>query len=352
MRTIASDLREPAGVAFRDGALYVSAVSRILRFDDIERRLDNPPQPVVVTDALPDRRPSRPQVHRVRARRQAVRAGRRAVQHLRARSRSLREHHAHESRRQRPRGRRARHPQHRRLRLGSAHAASCGSRQRPRHARRRRAARRAQPRDAAPASISAIRTATAERSPTRSSARKQPCSEFAPPAQNLGPARRGARHALLHRQRSFPRAYRNADLHRRARLVEPQPQDRLSRHGRDARRRGKAGRVRAVRRRLAAGRAGVGPARRTCSSRPTARCWSPTTRRVRSTGSATAGPDCRDDRATPGPSAGMRRRPRWARARAVSAAQPGALRNRANRRIVAPLCMHMHACGGATSPRR
>jgi glucose/arabinose dehydrogenase len=50
---IASGLREPAGVAFRDGALYVSAVSRILRFDDIERRLADPPPPVVVSDAFP-----------------------------------------------------------------------------------------------------------------------------------------------------------------------------------------------------------------------------------------------------------------------------------------------------------
>ncbi|MFO1397160.1 MAG: sorbosone dehydrogenase family protein [Burkholderiales bacterium] len=53
VRTIASGLRDPGGVAFRDGALYVSAVSRIVRFDDIEKRLDAPPAPVVVTDALP-----------------------------------------------------------------------------------------------------------------------------------------------------------------------------------------------------------------------------------------------------------------------------------------------------------
>jgi glucose/arabinose dehydrogenase len=53
VRTIASDLRDPAGVAFRNGSLYVSAVSRILRLDDIERRLDNPPQPVVVSDRFP-----------------------------------------------------------------------------------------------------------------------------------------------------------------------------------------------------------------------------------------------------------------------------------------------------------
>jgi len=53
VRTIASGLRQPAGVAFRGGALYVSAVDRILRFDDIERRLDDPGKPVVVTDRFP-----------------------------------------------------------------------------------------------------------------------------------------------------------------------------------------------------------------------------------------------------------------------------------------------------------
>ncbi len=53
VRVIARGLREPAGVAFRDGALYVSAVSRILRYDGIERRLDDPPQPVVVSDRFP-----------------------------------------------------------------------------------------------------------------------------------------------------------------------------------------------------------------------------------------------------------------------------------------------------------
>ena len=53
VRTIARGLREPAGVAFRDGALYVSAVSRIVRYDDIERRLDDPPSPVLVSDRFP-----------------------------------------------------------------------------------------------------------------------------------------------------------------------------------------------------------------------------------------------------------------------------------------------------------
>jgi glucose/arabinose dehydrogenase len=51
--TLAKDLNEPNGVAVRDGALFVAEVSRILRFDRIESRLDIPPNPVVVTDALP-----------------------------------------------------------------------------------------------------------------------------------------------------------------------------------------------------------------------------------------------------------------------------------------------------------
>jgi hypothetical protein len=34
--TLAKGLREPNGVAFRDGALYVGEISRILRYDAIE----------------------------------------------------------------------------------------------------------------------------------------------------------------------------------------------------------------------------------------------------------------------------------------------------------------------------
>jgi len=50
---IASGLDTPNGVAFRGGALYVAEISRVLRFDDIENRLKNPPKPVVVTTAFP-----------------------------------------------------------------------------------------------------------------------------------------------------------------------------------------------------------------------------------------------------------------------------------------------------------
>ncbi len=51
--TIAAGLNMPNGVAFREGALYVAEVSRVLRFDGIEGRLKNPPAPVVVRDDFP-----------------------------------------------------------------------------------------------------------------------------------------------------------------------------------------------------------------------------------------------------------------------------------------------------------
>ncbi|MDH3288202.1 MAG: sorbosone dehydrogenase family protein [Betaproteobacteria bacterium] len=51
--TVASGLNMPVGVAFRSGALYVSEVSRILRFDNIEASLAAPPRPVIVSDRFP-----------------------------------------------------------------------------------------------------------------------------------------------------------------------------------------------------------------------------------------------------------------------------------------------------------
>lgn len=53
VRLIDENLRMPSGVEFLDGALYVGAVDRILRYDNIESRLDRPPEPVLVSDALP-----------------------------------------------------------------------------------------------------------------------------------------------------------------------------------------------------------------------------------------------------------------------------------------------------------
>jgi glucose/arabinose dehydrogenase len=50
---LADGLNTPNGVAFRDGALYVAEINRILRFDNIESRLHLPPDPVVVNDRFP-----------------------------------------------------------------------------------------------------------------------------------------------------------------------------------------------------------------------------------------------------------------------------------------------------------
>jgi glucose/arabinose dehydrogenase len=51
--TIASGLDQPNGVAFRDGALYVAEQTRIIRFDNIEANLANPPRPIVVNANFP-----------------------------------------------------------------------------------------------------------------------------------------------------------------------------------------------------------------------------------------------------------------------------------------------------------
>ncbi len=50
---VARGLEAPHGVAFKDGALYVAEISRIVRYDRIEEHLDAPPRPTVVAK-LPD----------------------------------------------------------------------------------------------------------------------------------------------------------------------------------------------------------------------------------------------------------------------------------------------------------
>ncbi len=54
-RTIVLDttLETPNGIAFRDGALYVAEVNRLLRYRDIEQNLENPPLPEVIYDDYP-----------------------------------------------------------------------------------------------------------------------------------------------------------------------------------------------------------------------------------------------------------------------------------------------------------
>ena len=53
VRTIASGLAMPVGVAYRSGSLYVSAVSRIVRIDRVDGDLDRLSPPTVVTDRFP-----------------------------------------------------------------------------------------------------------------------------------------------------------------------------------------------------------------------------------------------------------------------------------------------------------
>jgi len=54
--TLAQGLTMPNGVAFREGALYVAELSRVIRFDRVEERLASPPQPVVVNASFPTER--------------------------------------------------------------------------------------------------------------------------------------------------------------------------------------------------------------------------------------------------------------------------------------------------------
>ena len=53
VKTLLKGLTMPTGVAFRDGSLYVVAIDKLLRYDNIEDHLDAPPQPVVVYDDMP-----------------------------------------------------------------------------------------------------------------------------------------------------------------------------------------------------------------------------------------------------------------------------------------------------------
>jgi glucose/arabinose dehydrogenase len=51
--TIASGLNSPNGVALRDGNLYVAEINRVIRYDNIEKNLNNPSKPEVIYDKLP-----------------------------------------------------------------------------------------------------------------------------------------------------------------------------------------------------------------------------------------------------------------------------------------------------------
>lgn len=53
LHVVADGLKMPVGVAWREGHLYVSAVDRIVRLDDIDRHLETPPTPRTIRADLP-----------------------------------------------------------------------------------------------------------------------------------------------------------------------------------------------------------------------------------------------------------------------------------------------------------
>ncbi len=53
VHVIAKNLYLPNGVAYKNGALYVATVNRILRYDAISENLTHPPKPVVIYDQFP-----------------------------------------------------------------------------------------------------------------------------------------------------------------------------------------------------------------------------------------------------------------------------------------------------------
>ena len=52
VKIVLKGLKNPNGIAFNKGTLYVAERHRITRYDGIEDRLDNPPEPKVVIDGL------------------------------------------------------------------------------------------------------------------------------------------------------------------------------------------------------------------------------------------------------------------------------------------------------------
>jgi len=51
VKVLLQGLTQPNGLAFKDGSLYVFAINRVLRYDNIEANLDKAPEPVELTQA-------------------------------------------------------------------------------------------------------------------------------------------------------------------------------------------------------------------------------------------------------------------------------------------------------------
>ncbi len=199
VKTIAEKLMLPNGIEFHKGSLYVATPKDITRYDDIEAKLDSPPDAGDGLRQAPGRRAARLEVHQDRARRQALRAGGRALQHLRARPGEVRPDPPHEPRRQRHGDRGPRGAQHGGLRLPPEDRRAVLHRQPARLALGGPAERRAEPgHQAGPALRLSLLPPGRLRGPAvRLGQGLRRLREAGPAA---GPALGPARHALLHRQ--------------------------------------------------------------------------------------------------------------------------------------------------------
>ena len=57
VKTIASGLNSPNGIALHDGTLYIAEINKISKIENIAAQLDNPPKPTVIYDDLPSDAP-------------------------------------------------------------------------------------------------------------------------------------------------------------------------------------------------------------------------------------------------------------------------------------------------------
>lgn len=57
VKTIASGLNRPSGLAYHDGTLYIAEPTQISKIDNVEDVLENPPKPVVIYSDLPKNEP-------------------------------------------------------------------------------------------------------------------------------------------------------------------------------------------------------------------------------------------------------------------------------------------------------
>ncbi len=84
VRTVVDKLTQPAGVAYKNGALYVFAIDKVLKYDGIAGNPSVQPQDLTAAFESAAAAASQLEIHRLRPGRQAVRAVRLAVQYLRA----------------------------------------------------------------------------------------------------------------------------------------------------------------------------------------------------------------------------------------------------------------------------